>query len=77
MYVWFDALTTTSPRSTTPTTARSIERYWRESPEPRARHRQGHHALPRRLLARDAPLGAGPLPTTVLVHGYVTLTARR
>ena len=58
IYVWFDALTNYITRWVTARTLGPLyRRYWRESPRPRPRDRQGHPPVSRRLLAGDAALG--------------------
>ena len=58
IYVWFDALANyiTALGLRRPTAAR-FARYWLRSRRSGPRHRQGHRALPRRLLAGDAAVG--------------------
>ena len=63
---------TTSPRSGTAPTARPIE-WWHGSGRTDPSHRQGHHPLPRPLLAGDPAAAGLPLPTAVFVHDYLTV----
>ena len=57
---------------------RAVSRVVVRCRRPDARDRQGHPAVPRRDLARDPAARPGePLPSTLLVHDYVTANGRK
>ncbi len=57
VYVWFDALANYVTELGYAGDDAAYERWWRERRRAHPRRRQGHHALPRALLARHPALG--------------------
>ena len=74
MYVWFDALVNYVSALGYAGDESEFDQFWRNSATPRACHRQGHHQISCPLTGRPCCCRpASPLPTWVLVHGYITV----
>ena len=77
IYVWFDALANYITVLDYAGRGRAVSPLLDRKPAPHPRDRQRDPALPRCFLARIPVLCRSPLPTAILVHGYLTVEGQK